>query len=144
MANSNRREDRRQAEFRAILQSSFENRQSPVDRAVQRYEITLKHGTGPRRADRNVAEQADNYRASQMRTDLRVSQIRAVLNELDVPLILFAAYRNFGLHVDKLIRQYGDETLRQLVTTAISRWVCLGLNASVLQAVCEKVFGLKL
>jgi hypothetical protein len=135
MANSNRREDRRQAEFRAILQSSFENRQSPVDRAVQRYEITLKHGTGPRRADRNVAEQADNYRASQM---------RAVLNELDVPLILFAAYRNFGLHVDKLIRQYGDETLRQLVTTAISRWVCLGLNASVLQAVCEKVFGLKL
>jgi len=62
--------------------------------------------------------------------------------ELGVPPIQFVPYRNFGLHVDKLFRDYSGESLRLRVRDAIARWTCYGCRPEILRAVCQEVFGL--
>jgi len=52
-------------------------------------------------------------------------------------------YRNFGLHVDKLCRDYSGESLRLMVETAITRWTSYGCNPDVLRAICRLVFRLE-
>ena len=51
--------------------------------------------------------------------------------------------RNFGLHVDKLFRDYSGESLRLRSLDAVLRWKCYGCKPEVLCAICEQVFGLK-
>jgi hypothetical protein len=59
-----------------------------------------------------------------------------------VPLIQFMLYRNFGLHVDKLFREYSGESLRLMATDAIERWSGYGCKAGVLAEMCLRVFAL--
>ena len=75
--------------------------------------------------------------------ELRAEQIRHILNERGVPLIQFVVYRNFGLHVDKLCRDYSGETLRLRVLDAVLRWKCYGCRPEVLNEICKQVFALE-
>lgn len=113
-----------------------------VDRAVRRYAATLRQGTTPCRADGKSASQTDNYRDATERAELRYAQIKEVLCDSGVSPSQFVVYRSFGLHVDKLCRDYSGESLRLRVLDAIERWKCYGCDSDVLKAICEHVFGL--
>ena len=112
-----------------------------VDCAVRRYAGSIRQGSSPCRADRNAEGQAANYREAAERAELRAEQVRHVIMAAGVPLIQFMIYRNFGLHVDKLFRDYSGESLRLMVTDAIVRWSSYGCNREILRAICEQVFG---
>jgi hypothetical protein len=51
-------------------------------------------------------------------------------------------YRGFGLHVDRLFRDYSGESLRLMVSDAVRRWSAYGCKADVLAAICLEVFAL--
>ena len=114
-----------------------------VDCAVRRYAGSVRQGSVPCRADGNADGQAANYREAAERTELRAEQVRRVIMAHGVPLIQFVTYRNFGLHVDKLFRDYSGESLRLMVNDAIERWSSYGCKPDILQAICERVFGLE-
>jgi hypothetical protein len=114
-----------------------------VECAVQRYVDSVRQGSVPCRADGNADGQAANYRDAAERTELRAEQVRKVIMNHGVSLIQFMTYRNFGLHVDKLFRDYSEESLRLMVTDAIVRWSSYGCSPEVLRAICEQVFRLE-
>jgi hypothetical protein len=113
-----------------------------VECAVRRYAGSVRQGSSPCRADGNAEGQAANYREAAERTELRAEQVRKVIMEHAVSLIQFMIYRNFGLHVDKLFRDYSGETLRARVSDEMLRWQCYGCNPDVLAEICLKVFAL--
>ena len=113
-----------------------------VDRATRRYAAKLRQGTNPCRADGNSASQTENYRDATERAELRYAQIKEVLCNSGVIVCQFVIYRSFGLHVDKLCRDYSGETLRARVSDAMLRWRCYGCNPTVLQAIVKSVFAL--
>ena len=115
-----------------------------VECAVRRYAGSIRQGSSPCRADRNAEGQAANYREAAERTELRAEQVRKVIMEHGVPLIQFMIYRNFGLHVDKLFREYSGESLRLMVTDAVARWSSYGCDPAILGSICEQVFGLRM
>jgi hypothetical protein len=115
-----------------------------VECAVRRYVDSVRQGSVPCRADGNADGQAASYRDAAERAELRAEQVRHVIMAAGVPLIQFMIYRNFGLHVDKLFRDYSGESLRHMVLDAVTRWTCYGCNPEVLRAICERVFGLSL
>ena len=115
-----------------------------VDCAVRRYAGSVRQGSVPCRADGNAEGQAANYREAAERAELRAEQVRKVIMNHGVSLIQFMTYRNFGLHVDKLFRDYSGESLRLMVTTAIERWASYGCNPEILRAISVQVFGLTL
>ena len=113
-----------------------------VDCAVRRYAGSVRQGSVPCRADGNADGQAANYRDAAERTELRAEQVHRVIMAAGVSLIQFMTYRNFGLHVDKLFRDYSGESLRLRVLDAIDRWTSYGCDPQVLSEICETVFGL--
>jgi hypothetical protein len=115
-----------------------------VDRAVRRYAVSLRQGSNPCRADGDSAGQTENFRDAFERASLRYAQIKEVLCDAGISPCQFVVYRSFGLHVDKLCRDYSGETLRARVLDAILRWKCYGCRPEVLAAICEQVFGLTL
>jgi hypothetical protein len=114
-----------------------------VDCAVNRYAMSVRQGSSPCRADRNSESQAANYREAAERMELRAEQVRRILNERGVSLIQFVTYRGFGLHVDKLCRDYSGESLRLQVSDAIARWSSYGCSPDVLKTICTQVFKLE-
>ena len=115
-----------------------------VDRAVQRYAAALRQGSNPCRADGKSESQTENFRDAFERASLRYAQIKEVLCASGVMVCQFVVYRSFGLHVDKLCRDYSGESLRLRVLDAIERWSSYGCKADVLMTICEQVFGLRL
>ena len=115
-----------------------------VDRAIGRYAAALRQGKTPCRTDGKVARQTDNFQYAFMRADLRYAQIKEVLCDAGVQTCMFVMYRSFGLHVDKLFRDYSGESLRLMVTDTIDRWTSYGCEPEVLKAICRQVFALEL
>jgi hypothetical protein len=115
-----------------------------VEIAWRRYEATLRQGKTPCRADGESASQTRNYREAAERAELRYTQVKKVLNELGVSPSQFVAYRGFGLHVDKLFRDFAGETLRARVADAVFRWRCYGCSPEILRAITRTVFALDL
>jgi len=115
-----------------------------VDRAVQRYAASLRQGSNPCRADGDSAGQTENFRDAFERASLRYAQIKEVLCNSGVVVCQFVVYRSFGLHVDKLCRDYSGESLRLMVMDAIARWRSYGCDAGILGSICDQVFGLRL
>jgi hypothetical protein len=115
-----------------------------VDRAIGRYAAALRQGKTPCRADGQVARQTDNFQYAFMRTDLRYAQIKEVLCDAGIQTCMFVMYRSFGLHVDKLCRDYSGESLRLRALDAVLRWRCYGCNPEILRAITRTVFGLDL
>jgi len=115
-----------------------------VDRAIGRYAAALRQGKTPCRADGKAARQTDNFQYAFMRADLRYAQIKEVLCDAGVQTCLFVMYRSFGLHVDKLCRDYSGEAMRLRVLYAIQRWANYGCKLEVLTAICLNVFALDL
>ena len=115
-----------------------------VDCAVRRYAGSVRQGSASCRADGNAEGQAANYREAAERSELRAEQVRKVIMEHGVSLIQFMLYRNFGLHVDKLFRDYSGESLRLRALDAVLRWQCYGCNPDVLRAIAAAVFSLDL
>jgi len=76
--------------------------------------------------------------------ELRYSQVKEILCKAGVPTTQFVFYRNFGLHVDKLCRDYSGESLRPMVLDSIGRWAGYGCNPDVLATICRQVFGLEM
>jgi len=113
-----------------------------VDCAVRRYAGSVRQGSVPCRADGNADGQAANYRDAAEHSELRAEQVRKVIMEHGVSLIQFMVYRNFGLHVDKLFRDYSGESLRLRVLDAVLRWQCYGCSPTILQAILKSVFAL--
>jgi len=118
-------------------------RLNSVDRAIQRYTIALRQGLSPCRSDGDSAGQTENYRDALERAELRYSQVKEILYEAGVPTTQFVFYRNFGLHLDKLFRDYSEESLRLHVRDAVARWTCYGCSPEILRAICEQVFRLE-
>ena len=114
-----------------------------VDRATRRYVTSLRQGSNPCRADGNSESQTENFRDAFERASIRYSQIKEVLCDLGVSTIQFVTYRSFGLHVDKLFRDYDGETLRARVSDAVLRWQCYGCDPKVLKEICRTVFNLE-
>jgi hypothetical protein len=119
-------------------------RRFAVDRAIGRYAAALRQGKTPCRADGKVARQTDNFQYAFMRADLRYAQIKEVLCNAGVQTCLFVMYRSFGLHVDRLCRDYSGESLRLRALDAILRWKCYGCSPEVLNEICKQVFNLEL
>ena len=115
-----------------------------VESAVSRYVRSVRQGSVPCRADGDAEGQAANYREAAERAELRAEQVRHVIMEHGVSLTQFALYRGFGLHVDKLCRDYTGESLRLMVTDAIARWTSYGCKLEVLKEICQRVFALDL
>jgi len=113
-----------------------------VERAWRRYTATLRQGSTPCRADGNSASQSDNFRVAAERAEMRYEQVKKVLNDLRASPSQFVAYRGFGLHVDKLFRDYSAESLRARVIDAMQRWQSYGCRPDVLKEICRQVFGL--
>ncbi len=118
-------------------------RLNSVDRAIQRYTVALRQGLSPCRSDGDSAGQTENYRDALERAELRYSQVKEILCRAGVPTTQFVFYRNFGLHLDKLFRDYSEESLRLHVRDAIARWVCCGCAREVLADICREVFKLE-
>ena len=119
-------------------------RLAAVDRATRRYAVSLRQGSNPCRADGNSESQTENFRDACERTSLRYAQIKEVLCDAGISPCLFIIYRSFGLHVDKLFRDYSGESLRLMVMDAIVRWSSYGCKTDVLAEICLKVFALDL
>jgi hypothetical protein len=119
-------------------------RQISVDRAVQRYAAALRQGSNPCRADGKSESQTENFRDAFERASLRYAQIKEVLCDSGVMVCQFVVYRSFGLHVDKLFRDYSGESLRLMVTDAVARWSSYGCDPAILGSICEQVFGLRM
>ena len=119
-----------------------ERRLNSVDRAIRRYTNSVRRGHSPCRSDGDSAGQTENYRDALERAELRYSQVKEILCRAGVPTTQFVFYRNFGLHLDKLFRDYADESLRLTVKDAIERWKSYGCRADVLAEICLKVFAL--
>jgi hypothetical protein len=117
--------------------------QAIVERAHQRYTTSVLQGSSPCRADGDSIAQSSNYGMASERMELRADQVREVLMSHGVQLIQFVPYRNFGLHVDKLFRDYSGESLRLMVMDAIVRWSSYGCKPEVLKEICRKVFALE-
>ena len=115
-----------------------------VECAVRRYADALRQGENPCRADGDSAGQTENFRDAFERASLRYSQIKEVLCSAGVTVCQFVVYRSFGLHVDRLCRDYSGESLRLRVLDAILRWQYYGCDPVVLKAICEQVFRLTL
>jgi hypothetical protein len=115
-----------------------------VESAVSRYVRSVRQGSVPCRADGDAEGQAANYREAAERAELRAAQVRHVIMEHGVSLIQFALYRGFGLHVDKLCRDYSGESLRLRVLDAVLRWRCYGCSPEILRAITKTVFALDL
>jgi hypothetical protein len=115
-----------------------------VDRAVQRYAASLRQGSNPCRADGDSESQTENFRDAFERASLRYAQIKEVLCDSGVVVCQFVVYRSFGLHVDKLCRDYSGETLRERALDAVLRWQCYGCNPDVLRAIAAIVFNISL
>ena len=115
-----------------------------VDRAVRRYVASLRQGTNPCRADGDSTGQTENFRDAFERASLRYAQIKEVLCDAGISLYQFVVYRSFGLHVDKLCRDFAGETLRERALDAVLRWQCYGCNPDVLRAIARTVFSLDL
>jgi hypothetical protein len=114
-----------------------------VDRAVQRYAASLRQGSNLCRADGNSESQTENFRDAFERASLRYAQIKEVLCDSGVMVCQFVVYRSFGLHVDKLCRDYSGESLRLRVLDAVLRWKCYGCRPEVLTEICKQVFALR-
>ena len=115
-----------------------------VDRAVQRYAASLRQGSNLCRADGNSESQTENFRDAFERASLRYAQIKEVLCDSGVVVCQFVVYRSFGLHVDKLCRDYSGETLRERALDAVLRWQCYGCNPDVLRSIAAIVFNITL
>ncbi len=115
-----------------------------VDRAVGRYARSLRHGTVPCRADGNAQDQAENYRCARQRLEMRAEQVRQILLAKGVPPMQFVAYRNFGLHLDRLVRENSGLTLRNRAAEAVNYWIACGLDPEILGRICADIFGLAL
>jgi hypothetical protein len=115
-----------------------------VESAVRRYANTIRQGTSPCRTDLDAGLQAANYREAAERAELRAVQVRQIIMARGVSLIQFMIYRNFGLHVDKLCRDYSGESLRLRVLDAIDRWISYGCARDILSQICGQVFGLEI
>jgi hypothetical protein len=113
-----------------------------VECAVRRYANSIRQGSSPCRADRNADSQTANFREAAERAELRAEQIRHILNEHGVSLIQFVSFRGFGLHVGKLCRDHSGESLRMMVSDAVTRWTCYGCSSVILTEICRQVFGL--
>ena len=118
-------------------------RQRTAERAVRRYASSLKYGANARRRDGNTEEQAANYSRAVERAGLRTAQVRQVLMAHGILPMHFMTYGNFGLHVDKLIREYSTETMLTMVLMAVDRWTRDGSKPEVLKTICEQVFRLE-
>ena len=116
--------------------------QQAAERAVRRYASALRYGPNARRSDGNTEEQAANYGRAAERLSMRTAQIRQVLNDFAILPMHHMFYCNFGLHIDKLIREHDGRTLAQLVHLAIARWTAQGLRPDVLMELCRTVFNL--
>jgi hypothetical protein len=114
-----------------------------VEVAWTRYESSLRQGVAPCRADGDSADQVSNYRDAAERAEMRYTQVKEVLNDLGVSPSQFVAFRGFGLHADKLFREYSGETLRARILDAIQRWTCYGCRPEVLKEICKQVFKLE-
>ena len=114
-----------------------------VDCAVRRYAGSVRQGSVPCRADGDAAGQTENFRDAAERSELRYEQMKRLLCDLGVSTVQFVAFRSFTLHVDKLCRDYSEESLRMQVSDAIQRWTRYGCSPEVLKAVCRKVFDLE-
>jgi len=115
-----------------------------VDRAVQRYAASLRQGSNPCRADGKSESQTENFRDAFERASLRYAQIKEVLCGAGVIVCQFVVYRSFGLHVDKLCRDYSGESLRLRVLDAVTHWTCYGCEPEVLKELCWKLFALEM
>ncbi len=118
--------------------------QAIVERAHQRYTNSVLQGFSPCRVDGDAVAQSSKYVEAAERAELRADQVREVLMSHGVQLIQFVPYRNFGLHVDKLVRNHSGATLRNLVLAAIEYWSAYGLKPDVLKDICRAVFALEL
>lgn len=125
------------------MRKSDRRTRSIVERAHRRYANSVLQGKSPCRADGNADAQSSNYGEASERMELRADQVREVLMNHGVPLIQFVPYRNFGLHVDKLVRNHSGRMLNNLALAAIEHWSAYGLRPDVLRYICESVFGLK-
>jgi hypothetical protein len=124
------------------MKPTDKRRVTAVECAVRRYAGSVRQGSVPCRADGNAEGQAANYRDAAERAELRAEQVRQVIMTHGASLIQFVTYRNFGLHVDKLFRDYSGESLRLRVVDAIDRWTGYGCSPGVLRAICRQVFAL--
>jgi hypothetical protein len=118
--------------------------QAIVERAHQRYTNSVLQGSSPCRADGDAVAQSSNYGMASERMELRADQVREVLMNHGVQLIQFVPYRNFGLHLDKLVRNHSGATLHNLILAAIDYWCAYGLRRHVLEQICRQVFGVEL
>jgi hypothetical protein len=128
--------------WRPVMRPTDKRSIISVECAVRRYANTIRQGSSPCRADRNAEGQAANYREAVERAELRAEQVRQVIMTHGVSLIQFMTYRNFGLHVDKLFRDYSGESLRLRVLDAVERWKCYGCKADIIAEICQRVFAL--
>jgi hypothetical protein len=124
--------------------SPAERRLIAVDRTVGRYARKLAFGSSSQRTDENIQEQVENYRRAAERAGLRTAQVNQVLCRMGVTPILFVPYRNYGLHLDKLIRDHDGDTLLGLYRAARLRWTAYDLEPKVLDAIAQQVFNLTL
>jgi hypothetical protein len=115
-----------------------------VDRATRRYAASLRQGSNLCRADGDSESQTENFRDAFERASLRYAQIKEVLCASGVMVCQFVVYRSFGLHVDKLCRDYSGETLRARALDAVLRWQCYGCNPDVLRSIAAIVFNITL
>jgi hypothetical protein len=113
-----------------------------VERACARYERKLAGGAAGRRADGDIESQAEGFRAAVVRNEMRAQQVKKLVMDRGVHTTQLATFRGFGLHVDKLTREYQHETLKHLVVQAIDRWTCYGCSQAILIEICRDVFGL--
>jgi len=118
-------------------------RQKAVEIAWRRYQASLRQGSVPCRADGDKEGQAENFRDSAERSEMRYEQVKNLLCDMGVPTIQFVTYRGFALHVDKLWGDHADETLRDCVRHAIQRWTSYGCTEQILRDICRKVFELE-
>ena len=98
----------------------------------------------PARSRPPSASQTENFRDAFERASLRYAQIKEVLCNSGVMVCQFVVYRSFGLHVDKLCRDYSGESLRLRALDAVLRWKCYGCKTEVLKTICRQVFALEL
>lgn len=118
------------------------NRLPQLERAVSRYQRALARGVAPCRADGDVQAQIDSFRAALERAELRAAQMKKFLQIAQVPMGQTLLWRNFILHLDRLVRTCGGVTLRLRAEEAVGRWAALGLDAELLRRLVAEVFGL--
>lgn len=116
-----------------------------IDRVADKYELKLRNGRVPTRADGDVKRQVEQFKMGMERAEVMRVMMAQELCSRGVCTIWWPYYYDFGRKLAGLKRRVSPaETLLVEARMQLEVWVARGLDRAVLEAIACNCFELNL